>query len=91
MTGYKKGSLERQCFSEVNMSTGSTFLKKKNCGNNQQIPKMWRNLCAMEKAETQSRMLVIFMLSSSTALKTDTILSWKSLHGVRNTSRSHCV
>lgn len=28
MTGYKKGSLERQCFSEVNMSTGSTFLQK---------------------------------------------------------------
>lgn len=84
MTGYKKGSLERQRFSEVNMSTGSTFCKKKK-------KKLWRNLCAMEKAETQSRMPVIVMLSSSTALKTDTILSWKSLHGVRNTSRSHCV
>lgn len=41
MTGYKKGSLERQRFSEVNMSTGSTFCKKKkkNCG---EICVQWR-------------------------------------------------
>ena len=34
---------------------------------------------------------MIFGHSGSTALKPDIILSWKSLHGPRNTSRNNCL
>uniref|UniRef100_A0A3P8Z1C6 sphingomyelin phosphodiesterase n=1 Tax=Esox lucius TaxID=8010 RepID=A0A3P8Z1C6_ESOLU len=36
-------------------------------------------------------MAVIFAPSGGTALKTDKILLWKSLHGFRNTSENHCL
>ena len=49
------------------------------------------DLCARDPAVNQYWMPVIFRPSGSTALKTDMILSWKSLHGFRITSRNHCL
>ena len=40
--------------------------------------------------QNQNWTSVVFRPSGSTALKTDIILSWNSLHGLRNTSRNHC-
>lgn len=34
---------------------------------------------------------VIFGLPGSTELQTGTFVSWKSLHGLGNTSRNHCL
>lgn len=34
---------------------------------------------------------VIFGTSGGTALKPDMIQSWKSLHGLSDTSRNHCL
>ena len=48
-------------------------------------------LCTEDKSKGWNWMCVIFRTSGSTALKTGTILYWTSLHGVRNTSRNHCL
>ena len=52
------------------------------------IQRAWIQLCARSMTENQHWMHETFRLSSCTVLKTDTILSWKWLHGVGNTSRN---
>ena len=48
--------------------------------------------CPREMVENQLPvMLVIFGSQGCNALKTDMILSWKSLHGLRKSSRNHCL
>lgn len=49
-----------------------------------EVLKIWR-------IKNQFWMPVIFGSSGGPAIKTGMILSWKSLHGLRNTSRNHYV
>lgn len=46
-------------------------------------------LCTWDKAKMHSLMPVIFRPSDDTALKISIILWWRSLHGLRDTSRNH--
>lgn len=45
------------------------------------------SLCARDKAESRCWMLMIFGPSRGAALKTGKMLFWKSLHGLRITSK----
>ena len=58
----------------------------------QKIPKnLETSLCASETVESQSCQPMIFVLSGGAALKTARILSWKSLHELRNAARNQCL
>lgn len=50
-----------------------------------------KSLCVWDKVKNQYWMPAIVGPSGSFVISTGMILSWKSLHGIRNTSRSHSL
>lgn len=55
------------------------------------VHKVIKSLCVWDKVKNQYWMPAIFGPSGSFVISTGMILSWKSLHGIRNTSRSHSL
>ena len=96
--GYKKSTLERQ---SLRRQDGQRFIVCKNLSTNQEtlsgnslnVKLWWMNVPSSTEHEISKRFResVTFRPSGSSALKTDLILSWKSLPGLRNTSRNHCL
>lgn len=99
MTGTEKSISDKQSF-RVKMGIGSPLCNKlwnsfriRNTWTfsstvDNIIKRCWKSQSVKDKARNRYWMLVIFRLSGDTALKTQTVLSWKSLLGLRNTSNN---
>lgn len=49
-----------------------------------------KSLCARDQDKRQYWMVLIFASSDGTEIKTDMVLWWPSLNGLRNASTNHC-